>query len=282
VEGIWKRMIWWVVAVPVLFLLVFTAVLYLMQDRLVFHPGRTIEATPADVGLPFEDVMFTAADGVRLTGWYVPAADANAPAVLFCHGNGGNISHRLMTLQILRRLGLHVLIFDYRGYGASKGTPSEQGTYADARAGWDWLVEQRGISPDRIILQGRSLGASVAAWLATEVSPAGLILESGMTSAVDLGSEMYWFIPGFLMRALCRYEYDTRGDLARAGCPVLVMHSPEDTMVPFSHGQANYAAAGEPKRFVELRGGHNDAHEVSGEIYTNAIRAFVARCVSGE
>jgi hypothetical protein len=275
-------MIWWVVAAPVLFFAVFVAALYLLQDRLVYHPGGTIEATPADVGLPFEDVTFTASDGVTLTGWYVPAETPDAPTVLFCHGNGGNISHRLATLQILHRLGLGVLIFDYRGYGRSEGTPSEQGTYADVRAAWDYLVDQRDIPPDRIVLQGRSLGASVAAWLGREVRPAGVIVESAMISAPELGSEMYRFIPGFLMRALCRYEYDTHSDLAAAQCPVMVMHSPGDTMVPFAHGQAVYAAANEPKRFVELRGGHNDAHEVSGGIYTEAIRAFVARCVSGE
>ncbi|MFP4215615.1 MAG: alpha/beta hydrolase [Phycisphaerae bacterium] len=276
-----KRMIWWLVVAPVSSAIVFLGVLYLMQDRMVYHPLSEIEFTPADVSLSYEDVTFESSDGSRISAWYVPADDANAPVVLFCHGNGGNISDRLPTLDILHRLGLGVLIFDYRGYGASEGSPSEQGTYDDARAAWDWLVVGRGIAPGRIIVQGRSLGGSVAAWLAGEVSPAGLIIESTPMSIPEMGSDLYWYIPGFLLRGLCRYDYDTREHLKRVACPVLVMHSPDDELVPFSHGQGNFAAAGEAKRFVELTGGHNDAHQLSGEVYTGAVRAFVSRCLLG-
>ncbi|MFP4053711.1 MAG: alpha/beta hydrolase [Phycisphaerae bacterium] len=274
-----RRMIWWFIITPLAAYGLLAAFLFLMQGRMVYDPTRQWEGTPCDVGLRFEDLTLRAADGVKLSAWYVPNSDSNAPVVLLCHGNGGNLSHRLGTLRQLHEMGVSALIIDYRGYGRSEGSPSEQGTYRDARAAWDWLVEQRQVDPSRIVLMGRSLGGAIASHLAGQVSPAGLVIESAPTSIPEMGRDMYPIFPLGLMRFLARYRYDTREHLAGVDCPVLVMHSPDDGLIPFSHGQRNFEAAGEPRRLVELTGTHNDAHEVSGGVYTRAFEAFVARCV---
>ncbi len=274
-----RRMIWWFLITPPAAYGLLAAFIFLMQGRMVYHPTREWEGTPTDVGLRFEDLTLTASDGVKLSAWLVPHTDPTAPVVLLCHGNGGNLSHRLGTLRQLHDMGVATLIVDYRGYGRSEGSPSEQGTYRDARAAWDWLVGQRQVDPSRIVLMGRSLGGAIAAKLAGEVQPAGLVIESAPTSIAEMGRDMYPIFPLPLMRLLARYRYDTREHLAGVECPVLVMHSSDDGLIPFSHGQRNYAAAGEPKRFVELVGTHNDAHEVSGRVYTRAFEAFVGRCV---
>jgi len=146
-------------------------VLYFFQARLVFYPetGREIIATPDQTGLPYEDIRLFTSDGLSLHGWYVPVSPIHAQprgTVLFLHGNAGNISHRIDSLQMFHRLGYSALIFDYRGYGNSGGTPSEQGTYRDAEAAWRYLTEQRRIPSCRIVLFGESLGGAVGAWLA--------------------------------------------------------------------------------------------------------------------
>ena len=145
----------------------FSLLVGLFQSKLVYHPLSTIEATPTDAGLEYRDVSITTSDGVELHAWFCPAPEERG-VVLFCHGNGGNISGRLGSLVILHKLGLSTLIFDYRGYGRSEGSPSEEGTYLDADAAWCHLTEEMKIGPGRIIVFGRSLGGAVAAKLATK------------------------------------------------------------------------------------------------------------------
>ena len=139
--------------------------LFFVQSKLIYYPDPVLVATPAAIGLPFEQASITTQDGVKLDSWFLPA-DAARGVLLFFHGNAGNISHRLESLKIFHDLGLSVLIFDYRGYGLSEGKPSEQGTYRDAEAVWRYLTEERGVPPDEIVIFGRSLGASIAAYLA--------------------------------------------------------------------------------------------------------------------
>ena len=146
----------------------FSVMLYLLQDRLVFlphMPGRELETTPAMLKLDYEDAWIDTEDGERLHGWFVPSIEERG-TVLFFHGNAGNISHRLQSLLIFNQLGLDVLMIDYRGYGQSSGEAGEQGTYLDARAAWNFLVEQRGVAAEDIVIFGRSLGGAVGAWLA--------------------------------------------------------------------------------------------------------------------
>ncbi len=261
-----------------LFLIGLGAAMYFFQERLVYFPLREWAATPADAGLPYEEIWLETADGVKLSGWFIPAEPERA-VVLFFHGNGGNISHRLWSLEQLRQLGLSSFIFDYRGYGHSEGSPSEQGTYQDAAAAWRYLTEERHLPPAKIIIYGESLGGAVAAWAAEAYPPAALILVSTFTSVPDIGAQVYPFLP---VRQLSRIQYNTLTRLPQITCPVLIMHSPADEVIPFSHGQRLFAAAAEPKEFIQLQGGHNDGLMRSASQFRAALAAFVTRHVAGE
>lgn len=230
--------------------------LLIFQARLVFYPetGREIIATPARVGLSYEDILLTTSDGIRLHGWYIPATQPRG-TVLFFHGNAGNISDRLDYLQMFYRLGYSTLIIDYRGYGKSDGVPGEQGSYRDAEAAWRYLTEQRHIRSSRIALFGESLGGAVAAWLAARQKPAALVIASSFTSVPELGQQLY---PYFPVKWLSHIRYDTRKALRSVTAPVLIAHSPEDDIIPFEQGRELFAAANPPKQFLELAGGHND------------------------
>jgi uncharacterized protein len=253
--------------------LLLVLMLAILQSRLVYFPTRALEATPAQAGLAYEDVWLTTEDGVRLHGWWVPAEDALG-TVLFFHGNAGNISHRLASLLTFHRLGYATLIFDYRGYGRSESSPSEEGTYRDADAAWRHLVEERGIAPERIALFGRSLGGAVAAALAEKETPGAIILESTFTSIPDLGAELYPFLP---VRLLARIRYETLARVPRITAPLLVVHSRDDEIIPFRHGRRIWEAAREPKQFLEISGGHNDGFFTAGPMYEQGIGGFLAR-----
>ena len=163
----------------------------------VYHPDRVLTATGAELGRPFEDVSFKASDGVELNGWFFPAS-TNSPrrhlAVLVCHGNAGNIGHRLDTCAALLATGVNVFVFDYRGYGRSQGRPSEEGTYRDAQAAYRWL-RQKGFAGTNIIAFGESLGGGVAAELAVRETVGGLVLQSTFTSIPDMGAELFPWLP---------------------------------------------------------------------------------------
>lgn len=235
-------------------------------------PGRELEATPAAVGLDYEDARIETADGVHLHAWFVPADDARG-ALLFFHGNAGNVSHRLDSLRLFHDLGLSVLIPDYRGYGRSEGSPSEAGTRRDARAAWKHMVEDRGIPPETIVVFGRSLGAAVASDLARGHRPGAVILESAFTSVPDVAQEVYWYLP---VRLLSRFEYATVDYVRQVSAPVLAIHSEDDEIIPYHHGRAVFEAANEPKRFLTLRGGHNTGFMLSEAEYRRGIDAFLS------
>ena len=247
---------------------------YLFQPGMLYlpdMPGRALQATPREIGLAYEDVHIDTDDGETLHGWLVPAREP-AATVLFFHGNAGNISHRLDTLAIFHQLGLDVLMIDYRGYGESTGRPSEQGTYRDARAAWDYLVRERAVPEQRIVLFGRSLGGAVATWLATQVRPHALVVESTFTSVPERAAELFPWLPA---RLLSRFRYDSLQRIAEVQTPVLVIHSPDDEVVPFHHGQALYRAAASPKAFARIRGDHNGGFLLSRERYMAQWRRFL-------
>lgn len=247
------------------------AALFAFQQHLIYFPGmgRYDTVTPAALRLPFEDVRIPTADRETLHGWFVPAPAARA-TVLFFHGNAGSIAHRVDWLPMFRQLNLSVLLFDYRGYGASTGVPTEAGTTADAEAVWGYLTEARKIPARKIVLFGESLGGAVASGLASRQQPMALVLHSVFTSVPDLAADLYPFLPA---RLLARFRYDTLAGVEATRCAVLVAHSPDDEIVPFAHGQRLFEAAHEPKRFIELAGSHN-----TGFLFTRAdwIRAFDA------
>jgi len=241
-------------------------VLFFMQPRLLYRPVKEIAYTPAQLDIKYEDVFIETTDGIKLHGWYIPAGESEF-TVLFCHGNGGNVSHRLDSLDCFQQIGLSCLIFDYRGYGRSAGKPSERGTYLDARAAYEWLTNTRGVSPDRIIIFGRSLGGSIAAHLAGRVACGAMVLESAFTSYAGMGRRFYPYMP---VRWFARFRYKTDDYIRNIACPILVIHSRADETVPFDFGVELYNLAGEPKRFVEISGGHNDGFLVSSGTYQAA------------
>lgn len=253
--------------------LALVGLLYVIQDRLVYFPTRELTATPRDRGMAHEEVSLITDDGVKLHGWFILAPEARA-VLLYFHGNAGNISHRLDRIALFQRLKLSVLIVDYRGYGQSAGQPSEEGTYRDAMAAWRYLTVGRGVAPERIVVFGRSLGAAVAAQLATQVSPGAVILESGFTSVPDLGAEVYPWLP---VRWLTRFNYSVKEALSKIQCPVLIIHSREDELIPFHHGQKLFATANPPKQFLEIRGGHNDAYFLTGADYARGFDDFLGK-----
>ncbi len=247
---------------------------FVSQSRMIFYPeipSRKIMMTPEQIGLVYEPVQLVTDDGVKLDAWFLPREHARG-VLLFFHGNAGNISHRLDSLQLFHDLGLAVLIFDYRGYGRSEGRISEQGTYRDAEAAWRYLTEQRNIPARDIILFGRSLGAAVATQLATRHTPGALMIESAFTSVPDMAADIYPFLP---VRWLARFQYATGEYLASVSCPVLVVHSRDDEIIPFKHGERLFELAKEPKQWLPIRGGHNDGFIVSGRNYVDGLDGFL-------
>jgi fermentation-respiration switch protein FrsA (DUF1100 family) len=256
------------------------AILYFMQPTFLYCPVREISYTPEELDLDFEDVVFQTDDGLLLNGWYIPApleerrqksltgpAENSQLTVLFCHGNGGNMMHRLDSINIFYNLGLSCFIFDYRGYGNSEGKTTEEGTYFDAMVAYRWLTRGKKISPDDIIIFGRSLGGSVAAQLAAKVEARSLVIESAFTSYVDIGRKFYPYMP---VRWFASFSYRTIDYVKDVGCPVMVIHSRNDEIVPFEFGLELYEVANEPKEFAEISGSHNDGFLVSSDIYKKA------------
>ena len=267
--GIWKLLV-----VAACLYGVVVAFVYFQQSSLIYYPqmpGRELTATPQHVGLEYQDVHFTSDDNIRLHGWFVPRQAAKG-TILFFHGNAGNISHRLDSIGIFHELGLNVFIIDYRGYGQSEGEVSEQGTYRDAEAAWNYLIRTRGIDEERIVIFGRSLGASIAAWLANRKTPAALILESGFSSVPSMAKRIYPFLP---VEWLSRFRYETGEYVKTVTSPVLVAHSPDDEIIPYAEGLQVFESVSENGWFFEMRGGHNDGYRLSGKAYIEALRSFI-------
>jgi fermentation-respiration switch protein FrsA (DUF1100 family) len=256
-----------------LFLNCSTPGLAAMKHHFIFFPDRQLVATPAAAGLAYEEVWFTAADGVKLHGWYVPG-EPGRPLLLFCHGNAGNISHRIENLWHFRRLGLAVLIFDYRGYGRSEGRSSEEGTYSDARGALGWL-QQRGWQPQQLIYFGRSLGAGVAVQLALETPPGALVLETPFPSIAAMGwhhNPILYLLLGWLLDA----RYDSFNKIGRIHTPLLLFQGDRDSIVPEKMARRLFERANEPKTYYRIEGAdHNDTFDVGGEPYWQQWRQFL-------
>ena len=264
-----------VVIIVILVVIYIVSALYLFfnQASHVYFPKKEIISTPADIGLAYKDVTFKTSDGVNITGWYIPVVKQKEVILIF-HGNGGNISTRLDFINLFYELGLATFIIDYRGYGKSGGSPSEEGTYLDAEAAWNYLVEKEKVSPENILIFGRSLGGPVAAWLAKDKKPKGLILDSTFTSIKDIGAEMYPYLP---VRRFFKFDYNTIYYLEGVGCPVLVIHSRQDDYIPFSHAEKLFESANEPKHLLEIGGSHNNNYLESKEDYVKGIKDFISR-----
>jgi fermentation-respiration switch protein FrsA (DUF1100 family) len=237
---------------------------------LLYFPSREILRTPGDFGCTFEEVSVTTEDGETLGGWWIDGDPPVIGHVLFCHGNGGNISDRVGTAASLAAAGLDVLLFDYRGYGTSTGSADEPGTYRDAHAAAAALLAHAGVDPGRIFYLGESLGGAVALQLATEAPPCGLILQSTFTSIRDVARRHYPFIPTRLVPD----AYPSVQRIGRLRTPLLVLHGERDETVPLDLGQALFDAAPEPKRMRVFPGLAHDI-SIASEEYARAIADFV-------
>ena len=265
----------WAVASPYILTAIFVyaclvAILSIFQAKFIYFPQRQLDATPEAIGLVYETVHFETSDGIKLSAWFIPAQNARG-VVLFCHGNAGNISHRLDSINIFNRLGLSVFIFDYRGFGQSQGATTEQGTYLDAEAAWDYLIKKK---QQNIFIFGRSLGGAIATWLAQHNTPTALIIESTFTSTRDVAAKFYPFLP---VRLFLRFKYNAKKYIQQVNCPVLIIHSRNDELIPFNHGRQLFETANEPKEFLEIQGSHNDGFYVSGKLYQEGLDRFISQ-----
>lgn len=245
-----------------------------IENRMIFHPAASLQRTPADVGLNFEDVVFTTRDGVRLHGWFVPRRDADSTLVWF-HGNAGNISHRVENIKLLHELvRVNVFIFDYRGYGRSEGRPSEEGTYLDGEAALDLIGNKLGDeNRKKIILFGRSLGAAIATEMATRFDSQALILESPFVSIAEMARVILPLLP---IGPFLQTQYNVGARIKKTRVPLLVLHGDRDEIVPIEQGRRVFDAAPQPKKFITIAGaGHNDTYIVGGENYFRQLQEFI-------
>jgi hypothetical protein len=243
------------------------------SSMFIYYPEKKIRGTPADLNLAYESVYIETKDKVTASGWWVPVTGARG-VVLFFYGNGGNVSYYLDILPVFNELGLTTLMIDYRGYGLSEGHPSEEGTYKDAEAAWDYLIHEKKIPPNRIIVMGRSLGGAIAAWLASRNTPGLVILESSFLSFAKVAKDLYPWAP---TKLLFGNIYNTEAAIGIIRSPVLIIHSQDDEIVPFNHGLKLFELAGEPKEFLKISGSHNSGFYQSLNAYTPGIDGFIAR-----
>lgn len=249
-----------------------------LLNQYIFYPEKTLWRTPADIGLPYETIWLRTEDGVRIHGWLIPHIDAPA-TILFFHGNAGTIADRLDNARLLYEAGWQIFLLDYRGFGRSEGTPSEQGTYRDARAVWEWArTELRGY----LVLFGRSLGGAVAIWLAAQedVTPTALIVENTFTRGRDITQQVLP-IPG--LAHLLPDFYPSIDRIKRITCPKLIIHGEEDELIPVEHGRRLYEAAPPPKDLYLVPGGHhNDTWLVGGQAYLDRLSSFINSAIGEE
>jgi uncharacterized protein len=249
------------------------------ERRLIYFPEAGPVGLPGPAsGLAARRITIVTADHLRLVGWSVtpPPGDPQGLWVLILHGNAGNIATpgRIEHDRQLHGLGLGIVAFDYRGYGESEGTPTESGLFTDARAAYDFLRDSLGAPASRIIIYGHSLGSAVAIELASTVTAGGLIVEGGFTSLPDLGAEIYPWIP---VRVLARSRFASLDRIGGVRMPILCIHGRDDMTIPIAQGRRLFAGAPAPKEFLEVAGGHDDAHEVGRADYERGIRRFLER-----
>ncbi len=241
-----------------------------LENRSVFYPTRPLFATPAELGLPFEDVYIQAEENIKIHGWLIKSPLAQSTLIFF-HGNAGNIGDRLGKIELFYRMGLNILIIDYRGYGKSEGYPTENGVYKDAVAAYDYLRERDDMKGQKIVGYGASLGGAIAVDLAIKRTLTCLIVDSTFSSAVDIAKRIYPFVPSFLIRT----KLDSVTKIREMTIPKLFIHSVDDRTIPIALGRKLYDAAPGPKEFIEIKGDHNDGHLYDEDKIRKGIKKFL-------
>jgi fermentation-respiration switch protein FrsA (DUF1100 family) len=264
---------------PILIIFILAVIIFYKQleNSIIFYPDKALDDRPSNWDLSYKDIQFLTPDGQKLHGWFFPVS-GKSPVLLFCHGNAGNISHRIENIKFLVKRDISVFIFDYRGYGQSSGRPSEKGIYIDGIAAYDYLTEIEKISPDRIVIFGRSIGGAVAIEVALQRKVRCLIIESTFTSTKDMAKTIF---PFFIFSPFLPHHYNNILKIAGVTIPKLIIHGEDDNIVPFSMGNKLFAQATEPKLFLPIHGaGHNDTYVVGGEDYFEAIVNFILSSTS--
>jgi len=241
--------------------------------RSIFFPMKDFSYTPKEFGLEYEDVFLRTKDGLEINAWFIPAKGSPSQkyTLLFSHGNGGNISHRISKIVILNQLDLNIFIYDYRGYGKSEGRPSEKGFYLDTQAAYDYLIKDKGINADSIIVYGESLGGAVAVDLASRERLKALILEGVFSRTKDMAREIYPFLPSIFIHN----KFDSLGKIKNIKIPKLFIHSSIDEIVPIHLSRRLYDAALQPKSFTTVEGGHNTICMDSPLKFKESIALFI-------
>jgi pimeloyl-ACP methyl ester carboxylesterase len=276
-----KKIGWIALGAIVLVYLLILGAYKLLEDRFVYHPTYTTREVnhllPTKLGLDIDEVTVNTPDGEALFGWltYADPAKANGQWVIFLHGNAGNISDMEYPRRYvaLSKMGLNVLAIDYRGFGKSTGTPSEQGLYTDAQSAYDYLRKTRKVSSDDIVIYGYSLGTGVASELASHNHAGGLVLEAPYTSLPAIGAGQYPWLP---VSMLMKNRYDTKGRISKVNYPLLILHATEDKIIPYAEGEAVLAAATSAKSMVPLRGDHISASILDSAKFYGAFEVFVS------
>ncbi len=252
---------------------VWTLILMIFENQFIFFPSKYPDGIYQNSHtIPnIRDCWIKTEDGIMLHGWFAPA-DSPVATLIMSHGNAGNLSHRLYLVRALQRRDFNVLIYDYRGYGRSEGSPDEAGIYSDGRAAFDYALTQPDIDPHRIILWGSSLGGAVAVDVATQRPAAGMILEATFSSAKDVARIAYPFLPvHFFLKTRLNSVEKIKG----VRIPLLMLHGNRDSIIPIGLGRKLYDAADGSKEFYTIEGAdHNDTWLVGGEAYFDAIRRF--------
>ncbi|MBM3244322.1 MAG: alpha/beta hydrolase [Candidatus Omnitrophica bacterium] len=253
--------------------IIFKIYFIFIEQKSLYHPDKDIPETPANLRIAFEEVNFKTADGNLLNGWFVPAKNAKV-TVLYCHGNAGNIYHRLHKVKFFHDMGLNFFIFDYRGYGKSSGSPSEKGLYKDAQGAYDYMASRGDVDKNRIVVYGKSLGGPVAADLCLHRKAAALILEGSFASVALRAQQLYPFLP---MKLLITQKYDAMVKVKDIHIPKLIAHARQDEVISFRHGEILFKNAVEPKQFLPFDGGHNDDIFVTSDIYEGELKKFMSK-----
>lgn len=249
-----------------------------LERHLIFFPSRGLSAGPADWGLDAEEVTMDTPDGETLHGFWIHRGDPAAGprlTLLLSHGNAGTVADRLPRAALLHKhLGVDLLLYDYRGYGRSSGSPTESGTYIDARTAYDWLAS-RGVPASHIVLFGESLGCAVSIQLALDRGVRAVLLEAPFLSIRAMARHLFPRLP---LGPLLRTKYDNQAKIPRIAAPILIIHGTDDEVIPYTQGQQLFAAARDPKQFLAVPGAHhNDVYTVGGSLYLSALREFLIK-----